>query len=120
MTRTAAPLPYELVLIGGGARSGKTAFAEEHARSLEGPRAYVATAEPFDDELRARIDRHTGPGCAHPFCFVHRAAQKNVLLATFAESYARRFRFPQAMPATRAFKIEQSFASDRYFAVIDP
>ncbi len=48
----------ELVLIGGGARSGKTAFAEELARALEGPRAYVATAEPFDDELRARIDRH--------------------------------------------------------------
>ncbi len=48
----------ELVLIGGGARSGKTAFAEERARLLEGPRAYVATAEPFDAELRERIARH--------------------------------------------------------------
>lgn len=48
----------QLVLVGGGARSGKTAYAEELARSLPGPRAYVATAEPFDDELRARIDRH--------------------------------------------------------------
>ena len=47
-----------LVLIGGGARSGKSRFAETTARALEGPRAYVATAEPFDDELRARIARH--------------------------------------------------------------
>jgi len=44
-------------LITGGARSGKSryalALAGRHARP-----AFVATAEPFDDEMRARIERH--------------------------------------------------------------
>jgi adenosylcobinamide kinase/adenosylcobinamide-phosphate guanylyltransferase len=45
-------------LILGGARSGKTAFAEAQAKSFKGKRAYIATAEAFDDEMRSRIDRH--------------------------------------------------------------
>ena len=48
-------------LILGGRRSGKTAFAEQCARN-SAPRGtlplYVATAEPFDDEMSARIDAH--------------------------------------------------------------
>jgi adenosylcobinamide kinase/adenosylcobinamide-phosphate guanylyltransferase len=47
-----------LVLIGGGARSGKSAFALERARRLGARRVFVATAEALDDEMRARIDRH--------------------------------------------------------------
>jgi adenosylcobinamide kinase / adenosylcobinamide-phosphate guanylyltransferase len=47
-----------IVLVGGGARSGKSAFALTRAR-LAGPRRlFVATAQAFDDEMRERIARH--------------------------------------------------------------
>ena len=48
-----------VILIGGGARSGKSAFALRYARRLGAERGvFVATAQAFDDEMRARIDRH--------------------------------------------------------------
>jgi adenosylcobinamide kinase/adenosylcobinamide-phosphate guanylyltransferase len=47
----------EVTLITGGGRSGKSRYALELAR-LYARRAYVATAEPIDDEMRDRIDRH--------------------------------------------------------------
>ncbi|HEY0708677.1 MAG TPA: bifunctional adenosylcobinamide kinase/adenosylcobinamide-phosphate guanylyltransferase [Polyangia bacterium] len=47
-----------LILIGGGARSGKSAFALSYARALGAQRVFVATAQAYDDEMRARIDRH--------------------------------------------------------------
>ncbi len=47
-----------LILVGGGARSGKSryalALAQLHGRRL----AFVATAQAGDDEMRARIDNH--------------------------------------------------------------
>ena len=48
----------KLVLVGGGARSGKTSFALGRARELGASRLYVATAEIHDEEMRARIERH--------------------------------------------------------------
>ena len=48
----------QLVLIGGGVRSGKSAFALEVARRLGARRAFVATAQPFDQEMRERIAAH--------------------------------------------------------------
>lgn len=45
-------------LIGGGVRSGKSAFAVERARGLGERRVFVATAVPGDDEMTARIERH--------------------------------------------------------------
>lgn len=48
----------ELILILGGARAGKSAYAEQLVTDY-GPRAlYVATAEVRDDEMRARIQAH--------------------------------------------------------------
>ncbi|MGE3807909.1 MAG: bifunctional adenosylcobinamide kinase/adenosylcobinamide-phosphate guanylyltransferase [Gemmataceae bacterium] len=47
-----------IILIGGGARSGKSDFALELARGLGTRRLFVATAQPFDDEMRERIQRH--------------------------------------------------------------
>ena len=47
-----------LTLVLGGARSGKSRFAENLARQHGGPRTYIATAEPFDDEMRQRIALH--------------------------------------------------------------
>ena len=42
----------------GGARSGKSTLAVELGRRHPGPVVFVATAEPFDDDLRARVDAH--------------------------------------------------------------
>ena len=47
-----------VILIGGGARSGKSNYALEKARSIPGSRAFVATAQALDEEMAARIQRH--------------------------------------------------------------
>lgn len=47
-----------LTLITGGARSGKSAFAESLARDAARPVTYIATLEPLDEEMRDRIARH--------------------------------------------------------------
>ncbi|ADV67734.1 bifunctional adenosylcobinamide kinase/adenosylcobinamide-phosphate guanylyltransferase [Deinococcus maricopensis] len=52
-------MPAELVFVTGGARSGKSAFAEARAHALGGAGVtYLATAQAFDDEMRDRIGRH--------------------------------------------------------------
>jgi len=48
----------KLVLITGGARSGKSRFAENLARGLQGPVLYVATAQIFDEEMKIRVRKH--------------------------------------------------------------
>jgi adenosylcobinamide kinase/adenosylcobinamide-phosphate guanylyltransferase len=45
-------------LIIGGARSGKSAFAERLVVESGRPRRYIATAEAWDDEMRDRIAQH--------------------------------------------------------------
>jgi len=45
-------------LVLGGARSGKSAFAQRQAESLPGELIYVATAEALDAEMQDRIGRH--------------------------------------------------------------
>lgn len=47
-----------LILIGGGARSGKSRFAVSLAEGLGERRVFVATAEALDTEMQARITRH--------------------------------------------------------------
>jgi adenosylcobinamide kinase/adenosylcobinamide-phosphate guanylyltransferase len=47
-----------VVLVLGGARSGKSGFAERLARDSQLERHYVATGRAYDDEMQDRIDRH--------------------------------------------------------------
>jgi adenosylcobinamide kinase / adenosylcobinamide-phosphate guanylyltransferase len=47
-----------IMLVGGGVRCGKSAFALGLARPLGPRRAFIATAQPFDDEMRVRIAAH--------------------------------------------------------------
>ena len=46
------------VFILGGARSGKSDFALKKASAEPGEKAFVATAEALDGEMRARIEKH--------------------------------------------------------------
>ncbi len=49
----------EILFILGGARSGKSTFAEGLAKRRAGDAVlFLATAEAFDDEMRARIAKH--------------------------------------------------------------
>ncbi|HWK38615.1 MAG TPA: bifunctional adenosylcobinamide kinase/adenosylcobinamide-phosphate guanylyltransferase [Hyphomicrobium sp.] len=54
---TDAPLP-NLTLVLGGARSGKSRYAEELITRADPPWTYVATAEAHDEEMRHRIAHH--------------------------------------------------------------
>ena len=49
----------KIILVTGGARSGKSSFAEKLALKLGGGQAaYIATAQIFDDEMAYRIKAH--------------------------------------------------------------
>ena len=55
-------------LILGGARSGKSAFAERIAAASGLEVVYLATAQAFDGEMAARIAHHRGSRPAHWQC----------------------------------------------------
>lgn len=48
----------KLRFITGGARSGKSTYAEKLIKSEEGKTTYIATAIPFDKGMKDRIKRH--------------------------------------------------------------
>jgi len=48
----------KVTLVLGGARSGKSEFAEARIGDLPPPWTYIATAQAFDDEMRTRIEAH--------------------------------------------------------------
>ncbi|AZI37776.1 adenosylcobinamide kinase/adenosylcobinamide phosphate guanylyltransferase [Caenibius tardaugens NBRC 16725] len=48
------------LLVLGGARSGKSHYAQHRAEALPGALVYLATAQAFDEEMRERIALHRG------------------------------------------------------------
>ncbi len=48
----------KLILVTGGARSGKSTFAENLAKELGDNVLYVATAQQTDNEMKQRIEKH--------------------------------------------------------------
>ena len=49
----------QIILVTGGARSGKSSFAEKLALKIgNGRAAYIATAQIFDDEMNFRVKLH--------------------------------------------------------------
>ena len=55
----------KVVLVLGGARSGKSRFAENLGDALPGVHVYIATAQAFDDEMTSRIARHRADRASH-------------------------------------------------------
>ena len=47
-----------IIFITGGARSGKSVYAEKRAREFGSPLAYLATAQTLDGEMDERVRRH--------------------------------------------------------------
>ncbi len=48
----------ELILVTGGARAGKSAFAQAWAQAQGASVSVIATAQPLDEEMRQRIAQH--------------------------------------------------------------
>ncbi|GMA99415.1 bifunctional adenosylcobinamide kinase/adenosylcobinamide-phosphate guanylyltransferase [Pelosinus sp. IPA-1] len=48
----------KIVLITGGARSGKSLFAEQYAAAQTDKVAYIATAQVYDQEMQTRVTLH--------------------------------------------------------------
>jgi adenosylcobinamide kinase/adenosylcobinamide-phosphate guanylyltransferase len=47
-----------IIYVTGGERSGKSSFAQQQALNFSGSPVYLATAHIWDDDFRARIERH--------------------------------------------------------------
>ena len=58
MDAAIAFMSKEIILITGGARSGKSQYAEHRAVEMGGRSLYVATAEAKDEEMVQRIEKH--------------------------------------------------------------
>lgn len=71
-------------LVLGGARSGKSAHAEKLARETGLSRVYLATAQPFDDEMRERIRRHQADRADQGW----RTIEEPIALATAIERHS--------------------------------
>ncbi len=48
----------KIVFVIGGAKSGKSSFVLDKASGAAGKKAFIATAEALDDEMKERIGRH--------------------------------------------------------------
>ncbi len=48
----------KITLLLGGARSGKSRYAQELASKQDGLVVYIATAQPLDEEMRQRVEKH--------------------------------------------------------------
>lgn len=48
----------QIIYVTGGARSGKSVYAEKRAALFGAPLGYLATAQPLDGEMSERIKRH--------------------------------------------------------------
>lgn len=84
-----SPSSHMLTLILGGARSGKTSYAQEQARRIGGGVLYVATATAGDDEMRIRIEAHRAERPAE-WCTLEASLQVgDILLSRANQSQAK-------------------------------
>lgn len=58
MSKPLQPNSKKIIFIVGGARSGKSSFALKEVSRITGKKAYIASAEALDEEMRERIEKH--------------------------------------------------------------
>jgi adenosylcobinamide kinase/adenosylcobinamide-phosphate guanylyltransferase len=75
-----------LIYISGGARSGKSSYAEQRARALEGPHTYIATCPVLDDEMAARIERHRQRRAGTGWCTLEEPTELATALSATRDS----------------------------------
>lgn len=75
----------KVVLVTGGSRSGKSAFAERYAAKFGKKIAYVATAQVYDDEMQHRVDLHQARRPSEWRTYECPFEAENALLAASAE-----------------------------------
>ena len=51
-------LKQKVIFVTGGAKSGKSSFVLNEAEKHEGQKAFIATAEALDEEMKNRIEKH--------------------------------------------------------------
>ena len=51
-------MSVKITFVIGGARSGKSSFVLNEVSDMKGSKAYIATAEALDDEMKYRIQQH--------------------------------------------------------------
>ena len=51
-------MALKIIFVTGGAKSGKSSFVLDKLSGVEGRKAFIATAEALDDEMKERIGRH--------------------------------------------------------------
>ncbi|GBE41361.1 bifunctional adenosylcobalamin biosynthesis protein CobP [bacterium BMS3Bbin09] len=51
-------MALKIIFVLGGAKSGKSSFALTQASGVKGKKAFIATAEALDGEMKERISRH--------------------------------------------------------------
>jgi len=51
-------MSVKITFVIGGARSGKSSFVLNEVSEMKGSKAYIATAEALDDEMKYRIQQH--------------------------------------------------------------
>ena len=53
-------LKQKVIFVTGGAKSGKSSFVLGEAAKHHGQKAFIATAEALDEEMKSRIEKHKG------------------------------------------------------------
>ncbi len=71
-----------LTLVTGGSRSGKSAFAQQLAESIDAPRLFLATCPNFDAEMDDRVRRHRHDREGRNWQTIEEALQLTELLAS--------------------------------------
>lgn len=115
-------------LIVGGAASGKSEYAEALVQRLDGPRVYIATMQPFDEECRRRIARHqarrAGMGFVTVECYTNLAGAAvpedgNVLLECMSNLVANERYGPQGGGADRVlYGVDVLMPNCRHLTVV--
>ncbi|WP_442601613.1 bifunctional adenosylcobinamide kinase/adenosylcobinamide-phosphate guanylyltransferase [Paenibacillus sp. KN14-4R] len=81
------------ILVTGGARSGKSSFAEQLAAKLGSSGLYIATAQIYDEEMRDRVSSHQAQRASGSFPWMTR--EEPYALAALLRRLAERGGEPQ-------------------------